>query len=450
MTAPFPDGELDGNPRVVPFEELMATPVTRLTLRDPTSTSEEFLERTERIGLHGVEYAVGWSAWLDINPEGVSKGAALEAIRRRLGVEPMHTVAVGDQRNDLEMLQWAARGRRDGQRPRRGQGRRRRGHRARRRRRPRRRPAGAPVTGVAAPIAARGIPAGGRVAPMDTSEVTSAARQAGNSPVVEWGARLGYVVVGIVHLVIAWIALKVAWGIGGGSEDADASGALKAMARSGTGPLLLWITIVGFLFLTVWQAIEAVVSHGEVADRVKAAAKAVMYAFFAWTAFRVAQGAAASSEEQTEDFTAEPHGQPAGRLLVGVVGLVVLGVAGYHVYKGWTKKFLEDLREHPGDWAVTAGRIGYIAKGVALVVVGLLLPRRRLAGRPRKGAGAGRRVEDRQGPAVRALPADPGGRGHRGLRRLLLRAVPLRAGLNGSSRGRRRRARRCHAGSRRR
>ena len=110
VTAPFPDGELDGDPRVVPFEELMATPVTRLTLRDPSSTSEEFIERTKDIGLHGAEYAVGWSAWLDINPEGVSKAAALEVIRRRLGVEPMHTVAVGDQRNDLEMLRWAARG----------------------------------------------------------------------------------------------------------------------------------------------------------------------------------------------------------------------------------------------------------------------------------------------------------------------------------------------------
>ena len=58
----------------------------------------------------GVEYAVGWSAWLDITPEGVSKAAALEGVRRRLGVEPGATVAVGDQRNDLEMLRWAARG----------------------------------------------------------------------------------------------------------------------------------------------------------------------------------------------------------------------------------------------------------------------------------------------------------------------------------------------------
>jgi hypothetical protein len=94
-----------------------------------------------------------------------------------------------------------------------------------------------------------------------------------------------------------------------------------------------------------------------------------MYAVFAWTSFKVAQGGGGSNEKQTEDFTAGLMGSPGGRLLVGVLGLVVLGVAGYHVHKGWTKKFLEDLREHPGQWAVVAGRIGYIAKGVALVII---------------------------------------------------------------------------------
>jgi len=110
LSAPFPDGELQGRLRVVPWEELVAHPVTRVTFRSPSGTSEDFLHLTDRIGLHGVSYAVGFSAWLDINPEGVSKGAALELVRRRLGVEPMHTVAVGDQRNDLEMIHWAARG----------------------------------------------------------------------------------------------------------------------------------------------------------------------------------------------------------------------------------------------------------------------------------------------------------------------------------------------------
>jgi len=64
-----------------------------------------------------IPYAVGWTAWLDINPEGVSKGSALELVRRSLHVEPGDTVAVGDQRNDIEMLTWAARGVAMGQAP---------------------------------------------------------------------------------------------------------------------------------------------------------------------------------------------------------------------------------------------------------------------------------------------------------------------------------------------
>lgn len=110
VSAPFPDGELEGEVTVVPWEDLGATPVTRLTFRSPSGTTEDFLELAERIGLHGFNYGIGYSAWMDINPEGVNKGAALEQVRRRLGVEPAHTVAVGDQGNDLEMLAWAARG----------------------------------------------------------------------------------------------------------------------------------------------------------------------------------------------------------------------------------------------------------------------------------------------------------------------------------------------------
>lgn len=110
VSARFPDGELMGDQRVVPWDELVAKRVTRVTLRMPDAEPEEFMAHIERIGLHEVSYAVGWTAWLDINPEGVSKGSALEQLRRRLEVEPGDTVAVGDQRNDIEMLIWAARG----------------------------------------------------------------------------------------------------------------------------------------------------------------------------------------------------------------------------------------------------------------------------------------------------------------------------------------------------
>ncbi|GAB0023116.1 HAD family hydrolase [Helicobacter pylori] len=110
VARPYPEGVLQGEQVVVPFEELVARPTTRVSFHDPEGQSEDFLELVERIGLHGVSYAVGYTAWLDLAPEGVSKGSALELVRRKLGIEPSRTFAAGDQRNDLEMLRWAARG----------------------------------------------------------------------------------------------------------------------------------------------------------------------------------------------------------------------------------------------------------------------------------------------------------------------------------------------------
>jgi len=110
VTGRFPDGELPGELIPVPVAELTAEPVTRVVVRSPEHTPQDFLELTSRIGLHGVSYAVGWTAWLDLAPEGVSKASALEQVRRRLGVQPIATYAVGDGRNDVEMVQWAAHG----------------------------------------------------------------------------------------------------------------------------------------------------------------------------------------------------------------------------------------------------------------------------------------------------------------------------------------------------
>ncbi len=110
VSGEFPDGELPGEIVTVSFEDLTSQPVTRVVVRSPDHTPEQFLELTARIGLHGVNYAVGWTAWLDLAPEGVSKASALEQLRRKLGVEPDATYAAGDGRNDIEMLQWAAHG----------------------------------------------------------------------------------------------------------------------------------------------------------------------------------------------------------------------------------------------------------------------------------------------------------------------------------------------------
>jgi Cof subfamily protein (haloacid dehalogenase superfamily) len=106
----FPDGEIHGETWIQPVDELVAEPVTRVIIRDPSQSAEEFIELAERLGLHGTNYAVGYTAWLDLAPEGVSKASALAEVADRLGVPRARVLAIGDGRNDVEMLRWAGRG----------------------------------------------------------------------------------------------------------------------------------------------------------------------------------------------------------------------------------------------------------------------------------------------------------------------------------------------------
>ncbi|WP_228375139.1 HAD family hydrolase [Demequina iriomotensis] len=103
----FPQGELVGRQRVATFDELCHDEATRVVIRAPGVDVDHFDDLVHRIGLNDVTYAVGYSAWLDLTPPGVSKASALETLRRQLGVYPDHTVAVGDGNNDIAMLEWA-------------------------------------------------------------------------------------------------------------------------------------------------------------------------------------------------------------------------------------------------------------------------------------------------------------------------------------------------------
>ena len=128
VSRPFPDGELIEAQRVVSLEEMASQPVTRVVLRAPGMDVKEFSELVAGCGLHSVEYAIGWTAWLDVAPDGVTKASALQALAARLGADAgqvgctgqaesagraehtgqkMHTIAVGDGANDIEMLRWA-------------------------------------------------------------------------------------------------------------------------------------------------------------------------------------------------------------------------------------------------------------------------------------------------------------------------------------------------------
>ena len=110
VNRPFPPGELSGEMVETEVAELVAQHVSRVIIRDPDATVDDFVALARRLGLHGTDYVVGWTAWLDLSPVGVSKASGLDHVCRALGVDQADTLAIGDGRNDVEMLRWAGRG----------------------------------------------------------------------------------------------------------------------------------------------------------------------------------------------------------------------------------------------------------------------------------------------------------------------------------------------------
>lgn len=110
VTDHFPAGELSGEMIVTSVDDLVAGPVSRVIIRDPSSTADEFVALAADLGLHGTNYVVGWTAWLDLAAVGVDKASGLEHVARELGLTAADVLAIGDGRNDIEMLQWAGRG----------------------------------------------------------------------------------------------------------------------------------------------------------------------------------------------------------------------------------------------------------------------------------------------------------------------------------------------------
>lgn len=224
-----------------------------------------------------------------------------------------------------------------------------------------------------------------------TPDAEQMARRAATSDRLATAARAGFAVNGVMHLLIGWIALQVA--LGSSDKGADPSGALATLAGHGLGRALLWIGVVGFTGLALWQLGTAVTARGDGSDRARVIAegvvKALVYAALAVTTLRFARGGGSSSSSttQSQDATAAIMAHDGGRAAVVLVGVVVVGVGVHHVVKGLRRAFLRDLVEHPGTVVTGLGVAGYAAKGVALVVVGLLFAVAGLQRQPEEATG---------------------------------------------------------------
>lgn len=213
----------------------------------------------------------------------------------------------------------------------------------------------------------------------------------------ERAARFGFAASGVLHIFLAWIVLRLAFGQGG---NADQSGALASLSAQPGGTAMLWLAAVGLGALGVWHFVEAVVEQ-DLKDRVKAVAVGVVNVALAFSAARFAVGSGQSSSQQNAGLSARMMQSGWGSAVLIVVALVLIGVGGYHVYKGVTKKFLDEL-DSRGKSVTALGVAGYAAKGVVLAGAGLLVAIATLTSDPAKASGID--------AAVKALGAAPFGK----------------------------------------
>ena len=196
--------------------------------------------------------------------------------------------------------------------------------------------------------------------------------------VVDGLGRIGLVGYGVVHLVVAWLALQVAFGV----PDAppDAVGAVGTIARTPGGVLALVVAVIGLFAFALWQLTAAAMGfrwvHGNerMRKRVGAVAKSIAVSGLAGIVIDYLTGLG-SADGTVQQFAARVLELPAGRVLLGLGAVALVGIAGAMTYTGVRRTFMGDLDVRglaPGvrNAIEVVGAVGHLARALAIGVVG--------------------------------------------------------------------------------
>lgn len=220
----------------------------------------------------------------------------------------------------------------------------------------------------------------------DVNAAQGTARSVATSREMTLLARLGYAMKGVVYVIIGWLAIQLAAGIGG--KATDQRGALQSLGQQPFGHFLLIIVGIGLLGYALWSLIQAIFDtehEGKKAKGIVArlafAVVGISYGLLAIGAFRLVSGSGSAGQNtttSTQDWTALLLKQPFGVFLVVLLGLIVIGVAGYLVYRAYKAEFLKRLDLARVSAAARKGvtflgRLGYGAQAVVFVVIGIFL-----------------------------------------------------------------------------
>jgi hypothetical protein len=220
----------------------------------------------------------------------------------------------------------------------------------------------------------------------------SAASKAGNSKPLELLVRVGFAASGLIHLLLGYLAIQVALHHGG---SPDQSGAFAQIAKLPVGGAILWITVAGMFALALWLLIQAALGIGSSSKKrwtrsLVSAGKAIAYAALGLTALTFARGGSSSSASSTQHASSTLLTLPGGQLLLALIGLATIGIGGYFIAKGVRQRFTQDITVPHGTArrpVIVLGVTGYVAKGIAIAIVGVLFVVAAITLDPKKASG---------------------------------------------------------------
>lgn len=210
-------------------------------------------------------------------------------------------------------------------------------------------------------------------------EAADVAEAASNSALLDVVARAGFAVMALLHIVIGAIAVALVLGAPG---QAEPTGAIEQLAANAWGPALMWAGFLGCAGLSLWQLSEATLRarhlpRGQrLGKLVSSGFLSIAYGSVGLSFAGFALGNRGDSGDSTRDFSTALVGGPFGIPLLIGLGLTIIGIGVYFIIKGVGKKFKDELHyfegTHRGHLVSVLGVAGHIAKGVALVLTGLL------------------------------------------------------------------------------
>ena len=211
--------------------------------------------------------------------------------------------------------------------------------------------------------------------------------------------RLGYATEGAMYALIGLLAAGVAFGTG--SHATGQRGALKIVARSPFGGVLVGLIALGFLGYALWRSIQAIMDPDGEGTDLKALGKragysvsALVYSGLAFSAVGLILGSASQGNGTPDDWTARLLSWRLGQVLVVCVGIAVACVGLRELYQAYKARFLKYLRldemgEKVRKWTERWGRLGIAARGLVFCVVGTFLIRAALEYDPQEARGLG-------------------------------------------------------------